>query len=163
MCAVDLIYPLKITTHGRKVVSKALTTIDLVTNLLEIIQINDKSSAHVAQQFSNCWLSIYIWPTRVVHGNGGEFIGWEFQSLFRQLGIESVPTTTVKNPQSNTIIKRLHQTMGDILRVILRIKPPTGENDANQIVDNALATYVHSSRCAVNHTIQTSPGALVFQ
>ena len=161
-CAVDLIGPWKITVHGRPIVFKALTTIDPVTNLLEIIRINDKSSAHVAQQFSNCWLSRYPWPTRVVHDNGGEFIGWEFQALLTQLGIRSVPTT-VKNPQSNAIVERLHQTMGDILRVMLHINPPNDENDANQIVDNALATVVHSSRCAVNHTMQTSPGALVFQ
>ena len=100
-CAVDLIGPWKIKIRGIEVVFKALTAIHSVTNiLLEIIQINDKSSAHVAQQFSNCWLSRYPWPTRVVHDNGGEFIGWEFQSLLRQLGIQGVPSTTVKNPQS---------------------------------------------------------------
>ena len=54
--------------------------------------------------------------------------------------------------------------MGDILRVMLHINLPNNENDANQIVDNALlAICVHSSRCAVNHTMQTSPGVLVFQ
>ena len=54
--------------------------------------------------------------------------------------------------------------MGDILRTMLHINPSNDKNDTNQIVDNALATYVHSSRCVVNHTMmQTSPGALVFQ
>ena len=53
--------------------------------------------------------------------------------------------------------------MGDILRVVLHIKTPNDENDANQIVHNALAAAVHSSRCAVNHAMQTSPGALIFQ
>ena len=144
------------------------TAIHPVTNLLEIIRINDKSSARAAQQLSNCWLvSRYPWPTRVeLHGNGGEFIGWNFQSLLRQLGIQSVPTSTAKNPQSNAIIERLRQTMGDIPRVMLHINPPRNEkNDANQIVENSLlaATCVHLFRCAVNHTMQTSPGALVFQ
>ena len=145
-------WPLKDNYHRREVLFKALTPIEPVTNLLKIIWINDKLSAHVAQQFSNCWLSRYPWPTRVIHDNGGEFIGREFQNLLRQLGIQSVPTTA-KNPRSNTIIERLHQTMWDILRVILHINPPTEENDANQIVDNALATCVHSSRCAVIHTM----------
>ena len=163
-CAVNLIGPLKITIHGREVDFKALTTLDSVTNLLEIIQTNDKSSAHVAHQFSSCWLSRYPWSTQVIHDKGGEFIGWEFQNLLRQLSIQSVPTTTVlKNPQSNAIIERLHQTMRDILRVMLHNNPPYDENDANQIVDNVLATCVHSSRCAVNYIMQTSPGALVFQ
>ena len=41
-CAVDLIGPWKITIHGRPIVFKALTAFDPVTNLLEIIWINDK-------------------------------------------------------------------------------------------------------------------------
>ena len=53
--------------------------------------------------------------------------------------------------------------MGDIPRVMLHNNPPNDENDANQIVDNVLTTVMRSSRCAVNHTIQTSPGAIVFQ
>ena len=53
--------------------------------------------------------------------------------------------------------------MGDVLRVTLHVNPPNDENDATQIVDNALATAVYSSRCAVNHIMQTSPGALVFK
>ena len=47
--------------------------------------------------------------------------------------------------------------------MVLYINPSNDNNDASQIVDNALATVMHSSRCAVNHTMQTSPGALVFQ
>ena len=96
-CAVDLIGPWKISIYGWSIVFKALTAINPVTNLLEIIQINDKSSTHVAQHFSNCWLSRYPWRTRVVHDNEEEFIGWEFQGLLTQLGIRSVPTI-VKNP-----------------------------------------------------------------
>ena len=54
--------------------------------------------------------------------------------------------------------------MGDILRVMLYDNPPHDGNDTNQIVDkNALATCVHSSRCAVQFTIQTSPEALVLR
>ena len=107
-CGADLIGPWKITVHGKPIVFKVLTTIDPVTNLLEIIRIKYKSSAHIEQQFSNCWLSRYPWPTRIVHDNGGEFIGWEFQALLTKLGIRSVPTSTVKNPQSNAIVERLH-------------------------------------------------------
>ena len=34
---------------------------------------------------------------------------------------------------------------------------------AGQVMDNALATCQHALRCAVNHTMQTSPGNLVFR
>ena len=59
-CAVDLFGPWKITIDWRPIVFKALRiSINPVTNLLEIIRINDKLSSHMVQQFSNCWLSRY--------------------------------------------------------------------------------------------------------
>ena len=159
-CAVDLIGPWKIQLGEKELTFKALTIIDPVTNLLEIVRIDNKSSKHVAQQFANVWLSRYPWPTRVIHDNGTEFMG-EFQHLLLQLGIKSVPTT-VKNPQSNAIIERVHKTMGDVLRVLLHTSPPETLNDTNRMVENALATVQHACRVAVNHTMRTSPGAMVF-
>ena len=55
--AVDLIGPWKVNADGIELIFKALTCIDPVTNLVEIIRINNKTSQHVAEQFSNCWLS----------------------------------------------------------------------------------------------------------
>ena len=126
-----------------------------------MIRINSKSSSHVSEQFANCWLSRYPRANRCIHNNGGEFIGHEFQRLLNQFGIKSVPTT-VKNPQSNASCERLHNTVGDVLRVILRTNRPINQEMAGQAIDNALATTMHSTRCAVNHTMRTSPGALAF-
>ena len=81
--------------------------------------------------------------------------------MLRSLGITTKPRT-LKNPQSNAIVKRLHKTMADILRVMLHVDPPHNEPDTTKMIDNALVTVVHASRCAVNHTMQTSPGAMVF-
>ena len=54
--------------------------------------------------------------------------------------------------------------MGNILRVITRTNPPADEEEAEQIIDNALlATCIHVTRSSINQTMQTSPGALVFQ
>ena len=59
----------------------------------------------------------------------------------------------------------MHQSVADILRVIMRTtKIETGAGaQAGQVMDNALATCQHALRCAVNHTMLTSPGNLVFQ
>ena len=81
--------------------------------------------------------------------------------MMRSLGITSKPTT-VKNLQSNAIVERLHKTIADILRVMLHVDPPHNEPETTNMIDNALATVVHASRCAVNHTMQMSPGAMVF-
>jgi hypothetical protein len=59
----------------------ALTVIDTVTNLVELIRVDDKTSGNVARKYAQCWLSRYPWPQRCVHDPGGEFTGIEFQTL----------------------------------------------------------------------------------
>ena len=147
--------------NGQELEFKALTIMDTVTNLLEIVLIDNKTSKNITQLFANMWLSMYLWPAHVTHDNGGEFIGHEFQEMLRTLGITAKPTT-VKNPQANAIVERLHKTMADILRVMIHVDPPQNEPHTTNMIDNALATVVHASRCAVNHTMQTSLGAMVF-
>ena len=160
MC-IDLIGPWEIVVNGNICEFKALTCIDPVTNIVELIQITNKTMGHVAEQFENSWLSRYPRPNRCVHDNGKEFIGSDFIRLLAQMGIKDV-CTAVRNPQSNAICKRMHQTVGDILQVVLHTNPPQNENDANQVIDNVLATAMHATRCVVTGPIQTSPGALVY-
>eukprot|EP00536_Pseudo-nitzschia_multiseries_P013755 jgi/Psemu1/36276/gm1.36276_g len=52
--------------------------------------------------------------------------------------------------------------MGNILRVTVRTTHANNEQETKQIMDNALASCMHATRCAVNHTMQTSPRALAF-
>ena len=70
--------------------------------------------------------------------------------------------TTVKNPQSNGICERMHQLVADILRVIIKTTNIASREQANQVMDDALATCQHALWCAVNHTMRTLPGNLVF-
>lgn len=107
---VDLIGPWKITVQDREIEVMALTCIEPVMNLVEIIRINNKTVAqHVAQQFQNSWLSRYPWPEKVVHDNGGEFIGYEFQKLLENANIK-LKTTSPYTPTSNSICEQMHQT-----------------------------------------------------
>ena len=49
----------------------------------------------------------------------------------------------------------MYHTVGDILRAI---KANIDDKDeSEQAVDNELYTCMHALRCAVNHTMQTSP------
>ena len=45
----------------------------------------------------------------------------------------------------------------------MRTNPPSNEDEAQQVMENALATYMHSTRCAVHEALKTSPGVLVYQ
>ena len=45
---------------------------------------------------------------------------------------------------------------------MLHTNPAQDIHDANQVMDNALATAMHANRCIVSAPIWTSPGALVY-
>ena len=159
---IDLIGPWKIQINNEDVYFNALTCIDPVTNLVEIIRIENKTAQHVSRKFEECWLNRYPRPNRCIHDNGGEFIGWEFQRLLTQCGVEDKPTTS-RNPQANAICERLHQTVANILRTIIIDNPPQHIDQATSAMDHALSTAMHVTRCATSRTLGISPGALVFQ
>jgi len=159
--AVDLIGPWTIKVNNRVLEFNALTCIDPVTNLVELVRIDTKTSQHIRDKFEQTWLSRYPWPTKCIHDLGGEFIGHEFQTLLERCAIKDVPTTS-KNPQSNSICERMHQTVGNILRTVLYSKPARTVGDAKNIIDSALATAMHAMRTNVATTLQSSPGAMVF-
>jgi hypothetical protein len=85
-----------------------------------------------------------------------------FRDLLDCLDIKPHPIT-VKNPQSNAICERMHQTVANVLRVLLHAPPPQNVADADQLVDNSLATAVHVSRCAVSRSPGLTPGEMVFR
>jgi hypothetical protein len=61
-CAVDLVGPWTIQVRGNPYEFEKLTVIDIVTNLVELIRIDDKWSQTVARKFVQCWLTCYLWP-----------------------------------------------------------------------------------------------------
>ena len=160
-CAVDLVGPWSISAGGQDYVFNALTCIDPVTNLVELIRIDRKTAEHVGRKFENAWLSRYPCPNRCVHDQGNEFIGRAFQQVCTEHSIKSVPTT-VKNPSANGLCERMHKTILDILRVYMRTATINCHDDAKEVMDDALATMMHATRCAVNHTMQNSPGEIVY-
>ena len=56
----------------------------------------------------------------------------------------------------------MHQTIADILRVLNANIPPTTDEAVDEMMDSAIATCIHATRCAVIHQFQASPWGLVF-
>jgi transposase InsO family protein len=168
--AVDLIGPWKVklgnlpNEDGQEsyVEFNALTCIDPVTNLVELIRINNKTAAHIGAKFEQGWLSRYPRPLRCIHDNGGEFTGEQFQLRLETNGIKDVPTT-VKNPQANAICERMHQTVANSLRSLIYTNPPNNMEEANTMVDDCLALAMRAQRTAIHTALRLSPGAFVFQ
>ena len=144
------------------VILSSINLIDTVTNLAEIIRINNKTSAHISMLFENNWLARYPRPSRCIHDNGGEFTGAAFLHMLRVNGIKDI-TTTVKNPQANAICERLHQSISNTLRTMLHAYPPNNIDQTNDIMDTCFATAAYASKVAIHRTLNMSPGALVFQ
>jgi transposase InsO family protein len=80
----------------------AITMIDTVTNLVALFCIDTPSAANAAWAFEMAWLFRYPRPVRVIHDQGNEFQGMDFQVLLQQYGIEDAPTS-VQNPQANAV------------------------------------------------------------
>ena len=159
--AVDLIGPWPMKVNGRELEFSALTCIDTVTNLVELIRVDNKTAQHVSDKFCQSWLTRYPRPMRVLHDKGGEFKGREFSWLLKRFGIQDVPSTS-KNPQSNSICERMHQTVGNILRILIHTNPPLNITQAKETVDMALAQATHAMRTAVMTTLGSPPGSLAF-
>ena len=70
--AVDLIGPWKIKINGIELKFRGLTCINPVSNIVEAIQIQNKTSKHIAENFSNCLLSRYPKLVKCIHDNRGE-------------------------------------------------------------------------------------------
>ena len=64
-----------------KLTLNALSIINTVTNLAELIRISSKSAAHVGLQLANAWLSRYPRPQFLIHDQGPEFMGDGFQAV----------------------------------------------------------------------------------
>lgn len=159
--AVDLIGPWTFSVNNITSTFSALTIIDTDTNLTEAVSITNKRAQYIAMKFENTWLARYPKPNRCIHDNGGEFTGEEFQKMLRLHHIKDVPTT-IKNPQSNAICERMHQTIENMLRTFLYNQSPHDFQQLQDLVDSAIASAIYAMRTTIHTTLKTTPGILAF-
>jgi transposase InsO family protein len=160
---VDCIGPWTIKLPGQQedLVFDALTCIDPVTNIVELIRVESKTADYIAMTMENNWLARYPRPQRCVHDNGPEFVGFEFKVMLYHNGIQDKPTAKL-NPQSNAVCERMHRTVNAHIRVLLREQPPGNAAAATHIVDMALAASMYALRASVNRATQTSDSVMAF-
>jgi hypothetical protein len=92
----------------------------LLIHQLKTISINGKEASiveeifnNIAQLFNKTWLSRYPRCCYLIYNNGSEF-KLNFEYLCESYGIRRKPTT-VKNPQANAILERVHQVLAQML------------------------------------------------
>ena len=130
--------------------------IDPSTGWFEMAQIPNKIAAEIADITEKTWFTCYPLPQRIVFDRGTEFMAEFSKMCHNYYGLKSKPITT-RNPHSNVIIERIHQTIGNIIRTF----------DVSKIVNNdpwsgILAATMFAVRATYHTTLQTSPMQLVF-
>ena len=159
---MDLIGPWSLhDEQGNTHTFTALTVLDTATTYCEVILLRNKTAAHVALQLENHWLSRYPRPARCIFDQGNEFLGEAFQATLRRHGIHPAGST-VKNPQSNAVCERLHQSIANALRALNFSRPPHEEAEAAERIETALQTAAYAARSAMHSTIKQSPGSMAF-
>ena len=76
-----MIGPWKLTINNFEYAFRAVTCIDAVINLPEIIPVDNAKSRTVTNALKDGYLSRYPVPARCVHDNGNEFLGTEFNRM----------------------------------------------------------------------------------
>jgi hypothetical protein len=56
----------------------------------------------------------------------------------------------------------MHQPIGNTLRVLSTMEPPQGAEQAEQLVDTAIADAVCATGCTYHSALKTTPGGLAF-
>src|SRR5687767_7612144 len=159
MC-IDLIGPYKIRRKGKPdLVCKCVTMIDPASGWFEIHQYDNKKSITVANIAEQEWFSRYPWPTQVTFDRGSEFNGKDFQKmLVNDYGIKKKPIT-VRNPQANAVVERIHQVIANMVRTF---ELETNYLDKDDPWKGVLSATAFAVRSIYYTTLKKTPGQLVF-
>ena len=106
---------------------QALTMIDPATGWFEIKAVANAQANEIQAAFDDVWLSHYPRPQYLGYNNGNEYKK-EFEQMRRNYRMQK-RTSLEYNPQSNGIIERVHQVIGDMLRTFELEEMELDEND----------------------------------
>ena len=154
---VDLIGPYQVKTPTKTYELRAMTMIDPATSWFEIAPIIHPNSDEAQRGLDSYWLARYPRPAQIGYDNGSEF-KWLFKELCENMGLERKPSTEY-NPQSNAIIERVHQVIGNALRTF---ELEEQELDDVNPFEPFLTATAYAIRSTYHTTLQASPGQLVF-
>jgi transposase InsO family protein len=140
-------------------ICKCFTMIDPATGWFEVQQYDDKQSITVANIVEQEWFSRYPWPRQITFDRGSEFIGQDFQKMIKEDYAIKAKPITVRNPQANAIVERVHQVIGNNIRTFEIESNHLDEEDPWKGILSATAFAVRST---FHTTPRNTPGQLVF-
>ena len=96
--------------------------IEPATNWFEIQLVKEKDAGTIANIVEQAWLTRYTLLQELVYDRGTEFMSIFAMIVSDNYGIKRRPIT-VRNPQANSMIEKIHQTIGNIIRTF-ELQPP---------------------------------------
>ena len=151
---VDLIGPYKIKQKNKEnVILWAVTMIDPATGWFEMKNIPTKRADIISNVIEQTWLTRYPWPTQIIVDRGKEFMK-EFISMIKHDYNIKRKVITTRNPQVNSILERVHQTVGNILRTF---RMHDSVLDKDNPWDGILPAIMFAIRATVHTVTRMSP------
>eukprot|EP00957_Ditylum_brightwellii_P211095 15365742-Ditylum_brightwellii.AAC.1 len=98
------------------------------------------------------------YPTQVVLDRGKEFMAEFSEMTLKDYGAKKTPTT-VRNSQPNSIIARIHQLIGNMIR---SFKVHSTDIDEKDPWTGILSALRFATRATLHATMKTSPMQLLF-
>ena len=174
---VDLIGPYTIKgKDGTELDFMCLTMIDPATSWFEIVELPvedivsttektnkakdayfDKSSLMVSNLVNKCWFCRYPRCRNIIFDNGSEF-KLHFKRLCKEYGVKPKPTT-IKNPQANAILERIHHV---VMTMIRTAEIDMADSVAPSDIDTILTNVSWAIRSTYHTVLKASPGAAIF-
>jgi len=143
---------------GKDYKAHVMTMIDPVTGWFEVASLRNGATAYEAQRLlDSVWIARYPRPREIGFDGGSEFKA-EFEELCRNMGLKRKPSGSW-NPQSNAILERVHQVLGDCLR---SFNLEERELDPHDPFEEFLTSAAYAIRSAYHTTLGFSPAQLVF-
>jgi hypothetical protein len=103
------------------------------------------------------WFNRYPKPENIGFDNGREFKAM-FEQMTKNYGLKT-KTGTSYNPQSNGVIERVHQVLGDMLRTF---ELEDRDLDAKDPFGSFLSAAAYAIRSTYHTVLEASPAELVF-
>ena len=103
--------------------------IDPATSWFEMAKIDNKTPMGIANIVEQTWLCRYPWPRIITFDRGTEFMAGFTKCIKEEYNVKVKPTT-VRNPQANSILERIHQVIGNMIKTIqIYIRDDINEED----------------------------------
>jgi hypothetical protein len=131
--------------------------IDPATGWFEITEVKSPDAEAAMKAFDDTWLCRYPRPQFIGFDNGSEYKN-VFSAMCENYGMEKKLSTSY-NPQSNGIVERVHQVLGDALRTF---ELEQRELDEHEPWRPFLSAAAFAIRSTYHTTLEATPAQLTF-